>query len=448
MGRRYSTGALLTICLALLPVVAQADRAIVVGVDTYQHLADPETGQHPNLGGCVNDAQAMTAILRQYHFDVTVLVQEHATRQAILDALGEARDSGDRGRFLFYFAGHGTTSSDGDAAILPSDASSNTERFDLRALDLNRAIKRIPASFHSVLLDCCFSGAMMRSLNQLGQCRSRYFARRSSTRTAKELFIEANDQDGNEALAGGSGICYFTACRGDEQAAETDFNGVCRGVFTYYLQSQLVDGAMTLGDLQASVGGRVADRTRDRQHPTLSPSFVNTRFLGSEDYPVSVVHHTLWDDFNADHVDRSFISLTMHPDRSMINVGDKLTLHSTIGENGYLIILERGVRGAIHLLFPRSADVEDARVTAGQIFRIPTDSGLVYAPDASGFERVRALLLPTRESAEALLNRIGDGPGETREELKRELELMPGTSGAQSAFFTSDVIFEVAEVGH
>src|SRR5437868_5582183 len=77
-------------------------KAVVVGIDKY------EASRWAPLECCSNDASAIAEVLEsdRYNFDVTLLVDEHATTtnifRTIVNVKQEARDI-----FLFYFAGHG-----------------------------------------------------------------------------------------------------------------------------------------------------------------------------------------------------------------------------------------------------------------------------------------------------------------------------------------------------
>jgi uncharacterized caspase-like protein len=80
-------------------------RALVIGIDAY--------GGGYELKGCVNDARAMTDILREKfdfsHENIRLLTDAAATKDGILDAfddLIEATNADDV--VVFFFAGHGS----------------------------------------------------------------------------------------------------------------------------------------------------------------------------------------------------------------------------------------------------------------------------------------------------------------------------------------------------
>src|ERR1700712_3798164 len=139
--RTVSLGALLgVLSLGALMPAAQADQAIVVGINRYANLPKAD------LKGCVNDAKTMKAALAKYGFQVTLLTDGQATKQGILNALqNAAAHMRPDEQFAFYFAGHGTTGKDKGANLLLADALVGSEANDLGAKDLYQQIATIPA---------------------------------------------------------------------------------------------------------------------------------------------------------------------------------------------------------------------------------------------------------------------------------------------------------------
>ena len=50
---------------------------------------------------------------------------------------------------------------------------------------------------------------------------------------------------------------------------------------------------------------------------------------------------SVWDLYNADHVNHAKVSLTMFPNQTTIAVNDQISFHVASGESGYLVVLER-----------------------------------------------------------------------------------------------------------
>jgi len=78
--------------------------ALVVGIDHYQ-----ASDMLPPLNTATNDARAVADVLqKQYGFDVSLLLNEEATRSAIVESYEHLRASTRfDDRFVIYFAGHG-----------------------------------------------------------------------------------------------------------------------------------------------------------------------------------------------------------------------------------------------------------------------------------------------------------------------------------------------------
>lgn len=128
--------------------------ALVVGVDHYEHLN--------NLSTAVYGAQEVGSTLEALGFQVDTLIEEEATRAAILDWLEKMADTtGINDRVFFYFAGHAVTRpatrSSGEAGYLQF---ANTRRYR-DALSMNEMLSEaqyIRAKHVFYALDCCFSG--------------------------------------------------------------------------------------------------------------------------------------------------------------------------------------------------------------------------------------------------------------------------------------------------
>ncbi len=426
--------------LSVAPAYA-VDRAVVVGVNRYPQLADA------TLKGSVPDAQLIGKILREkYGFETQVLTDDQATRQGIIAAL---KSVGTADRFVFYFAGHGERSSERGAIILPHDALQNSERNDLPAKELNDLVRAVPAKSRTVLLDSCFSGAMARAFSRLGSrhknLRVRYYDRSKDLvlRSDEKPDVDPNRADDNDHLQkddSKSGVCYFTASRENERAGEDEFDGQPHGIFTNFLVQSLAGAKEKWSDVQPAVARKVADYMEDEQHPTLSPGFVDVEVFASKDTTPKPAL-TFWDFFNGDNVNRSQVELTMSPRSSTVKVGESVAFFATVGGSGYLVLLEKGTSGNINLLYPTSNDADDARMEAGKVKRIPPQ-GFHFEPDAPGVERLRALLLTSREATQQLLDSFRKSRSVTRSGLSKDLRVKPDP---QSTAYTSDLIFEVAE---
>jgi len=132
--------------------------ALVVGIDRYK----PPLRQ---LRTAVNDAQAIAKILRErYGFQVTLLLDDRATRASILDILYKDRGKlRENDNLLIYFAGHGHLDKDADKTYwLPADADSESNSNWISADDLNNDVRAQPARHILIISDSCFSGGLTR----------------------------------------------------------------------------------------------------------------------------------------------------------------------------------------------------------------------------------------------------------------------------------------------
>lgn len=438
---------LLILAMLLAAVPARADEAVVVGIDRYPSLR-PEA----RLGGCVNDARLMAERLERAGFHVKLLTDEAATRQGILQALAEARAANSpQERFAFYFSGHGT----GGVAphLLTADSVEGSYDRDLGAAELDEAVRAVPASARTVLLDSCFSRIFATSRGLAPALRTRHYEKVISRGlAAQDEPARRGDTTAHLSADPKDPVAWFVASRREEPAQEDEFSGEVHGVFTYYLASRLLSNRVMWGDLQAQVTSLVAERTGDLQHPTLSPGYADTLVFGgpaqvqaSEEAPSS---SDAWEVFNRDRVEPGRLDLAMKPAASTVRVGDLLTFSVGVGSEGYLVLVERGVTGQVHLLYPSVPEVSLSEVRAGQRVEIPVP-GKAFSPDRPGTERVRALLFGSRSEAEAFLRAFGAAPAEFDRFVgamrARDLRLVSAREGAVGGggMWTADVFFQV-----
>lgn len=412
---------------ATLASEARADRALVVGINRYPNLEEKW-----QLDGCVNDATEMAAVLRQYGFEVTLLLNEKATRAGILDAIrtvgGAVRPDE---RFVFYYAGHGTRiDEEGKAALVPCDIRPGSDDALIRTEELYRVVREVKAKSRTVLLDACYSGGMLARALPLGTAVKVRFYSRDIGGGARSLPV--NGRNSLRDLAPPSSpVCYFAAARDNEVAAEvrvTPRPGVPpkpRGVFTWCLQQQLVEHARepsrpAWGEVQAVVSREVQRRV-STQHPTLLPTYTDVALFESRDsqvQPAPIAQINLLDHFHQDRVDPERVRLTMTPDNSIVEIGEQFSFRIETGPDtkGYLIALEKGTRGGIRLLHPvkiangriAKGTVEDAYVEGARTIRIPEDldPNLRLEADEPGVERVKVFLYQSQSQAKALLEAL------------------------------------------
>ncbi len=188
-------------------------RALLVGIDAYENVS--------NLGGCVNDVDALCPLLARNddgspNFDCQTRTTRSGavTRDSLLVAVDELLAPG-ADVALLYFAGHGTSQGT-DVALVASNGTVATP-----GVAFSEVLSKVRGSSVGeviVILDCCFAGAA-GGLPQL---------------------------DGATAVMR-SGVSILAASRGDQTSAESDAG---RGAFSGFLEGALEGGA-------AEVLGRV-----------------------------------------------------------------------------------------------------------------------------------------------------------------------------------------------
>ncbi len=131
--------------------------ALVVGINKYKHWT--------SLRSAANDAQAVADVLRSHYGykDVTLLLNEQATRRNILSALDDFTRLSEQDSLLVYYAGHGWMDDYQNGFWVPHEAPRDS-KFDYVANSriVNDYFKKYRVRHLLVVADSCFSGALMR----------------------------------------------------------------------------------------------------------------------------------------------------------------------------------------------------------------------------------------------------------------------------------------------
>ncbi len=251
MQRRTTVVAVLFLAIALtIPILAEPSkkRALLIGINDYtaSRLSAPESAQStgrncPNLDGAVNDVDLMReVVLHSYGFkaaDITVLKDQEATRQAILDGLAHLATTAQRDdTILFYFSGHGSQVLNSrsietdklDESIVPADSRRGAR--DIRDKELQNWFNRIldRGARLTIVIDACHSGSVARGL--AGGLHVRQ--------------VDTDPRDVADASTGplpeDRGALILSAARDYEPAFEVK-DDVIRGAFTWALVRALRD---------------------------------------------------------------------------------------------------------------------------------------------------------------------------------------------------------------
>lgn len=234
--------------------------ALLVGIN---HYASPTV---PDLGGCVNDVAAMSALLRDQwgvaDDAITVLTNEAATHARIqaafqdrllapLQAWVAGGRTGEAPALLFYFSGHGSRAlaankpSGFDETLVPHD-SRLTDVYDIKDWEVGQWLTQLTQYTDNVtvIFDCCHSGSGTRGdtklVTDVRGCPEdlRPQPAADGTITAAPVMRGALDLGQPHAQIN---YVLLAACRNDEKAHEAALGEQARrhGVLTYWLLAAL-----------------------------------------------------------------------------------------------------------------------------------------------------------------------------------------------------------------
>lgn len=241
-------------------------RALCVGINRY-----------PNkdlwLKGCVNDATSWAEMLVD-HFglaasQVTTLLDEQATKAAILDRLDGLIDASKRGDVLvFTNSSHGTyvadTSGDEptyDEAMCPYDM----DRHLIVDDELRQRLARLaPGVRATVISDSCFSGSVTRALPDDEAPRAR-FVNPSELGRPEIAGVRRFRPHGVAQRA--MGEVLLSGCRDDQFSWDARINGTFRGAMSFYAQEIIREAGyrITNRDLRAKLVPRLAAAHFDQE---------------------------------------------------------------------------------------------------------------------------------------------------------------------------------------
>lgn len=291
--------------------------ALLIGIDEY-----PRLGPAQQLSGCVNDVDAIEALLTSEQFrcpgrNVLKLTSPAAdparlaTRDNIIRAfrshLMENERIGSDDTVVVYYSGHGSQvpdeegdEEDGyDETIVPCDGgpdrSRRAEVRDITDDELSRLLEEVAERTHNINLffDSCHSGTITRAapapVYESAQGRARFLPA-----ATYEVAPPPRPSAGNRSRSMGpsdwlplsDGYVLISACRADERARETNFDGVSdgnvHGVLTYCLLGALseVGPQTTYYDLWTDLRLRVR-KLSPYQNPQLEGAFERTVLGGA-----------------------------------------------------------------------------------------------------------------------------------------------------------------------
>ena len=277
--------------------------AIVVGIDAYRHW--------PRLAYAANDARGVYDLLvGRYLFkpeNVTLLLDEKATRDSILAALGDRladpAQVSKEDRVFVFFAGHGATrrlpSGRSLGYIIPVDA--DLASYQSQAISMTNfqdVSEAIPAKHVFFVTDACYSGvALTRGAPPAGNSYLEEVTRRSVRQ-------------------------MLTAGGADEEVADNGPNG--HSVFTWTLLQGLEgradlsgDGYVTASELAAYVTPAVSSLSRQ------TPVFGNLAGSEGGDFVFELKHEAEYLSQESGQLEDEAIRLNTELDRIRAQLAEK-----------------------------------------------------------------------------------------------------------------------------
>jgi hypothetical protein len=261
--------------------------ALLVGINSYP------PGNLPNLSGCLNDIDAMSAVLNAIvpatELSLVTLRDRQATRSAVVRAFREhLGQAGPGDTAIFHFSGHGSRDPNGpglhETVVLYDSRQSDGRDLADRELGLLVAEVAGRSAHVVVVLDCCHAGSGTRDADQR-DTTVRVIPPDPRPRTYLPGAEAATPR--TRSLRNWSAITVdhvlLAACRPEQKAREKAIDGQCRGVFTAALQSALTDApTLTYYQLNQCVVSTVRRWQVQDQDPRLElvcASDGNLRFL-------------------------------------------------------------------------------------------------------------------------------------------------------------------------
>jgi uncharacterized caspase-like protein len=196
--------------------------ALVIGIDDYP-------APLPKLKTAVNDAKSFAGLLNsKYGFQVTMLLNQDATRDKILDAIAHFRKSlAENDSFLIYYAGHGSYDRGTDKGYwLPVDADPDpliTSR-DVSADDLITQVRGLAARHVIVISDSCFSGDLSRDAGDLSPSDgNQAYIHRMQRAPSRTLMASGSDEPVSDSGSQGHSVFAALLLQAMQSRAEKAF---------------------------------------------------------------------------------------------------------------------------------------------------------------------------------------------------------------------------------
>ena len=227
-----------------------AKKALCIGINNYP-------GTHMDLQGCVNDAQDWAAVLAERGYKTTLLLDDQATKAAMVDAMSKLIASGAKGDSLIItYSGHGTYQPDTDGdevdgldeALCPYDLQTNGSAL------IDDEIKTLFAARKGgvrllLIADSCHSGTVTRAAKAEpdADTRPRFMPmgnwlpasklpKNFAGKTVQTIVAPSGSSPLNAALDKQVGDLLLAGCKEgpNNYSYDAKIKGRYNGAFTYY----------------------------------------------------------------------------------------------------------------------------------------------------------------------------------------------------------------------
>lgn len=249
-------------------------RALCVGINEFGNL---HRGSW--LKGCVNDAEDIAKYLQDdagFPSDgITVLLDDQATKAAILAALKDILGESGVDHVVFTLSSHGTQipNTDGDteedgvdevfACYDMKEKGSNWDRDTVIVDDEFRALFATvdESVLVEVVLDTCHSGDGLRSIDLIPGRLPRFVPPPTVEGMLQvEAAAEPNRlRDLVKSIPTATRPVLFSACRSNQVASDAHFGERANGAFTYHFLKALRGGATSRAQVLAKVKAGLAE---------------------------------------------------------------------------------------------------------------------------------------------------------------------------------------------
>jgi hypothetical protein len=223
-------------------------RALCVGINQFQNYPGS------NLQGCVNDANQMIGVLKQFlgfkDADIKKLTDAQATKAAIiseLKAMVQGAVAGKYSYLVFSLSSHGTQLPDKhhdepdnyDEAFCPTDLAEKNGQWDPNHViiddELHDLFAQVPDKvLVEVYLDTCHSGTGLKACDLMPNRRPRYIAPPSMQATEEVVSLQSRGLSRRAVERVAKNVILWAACRANQTSADAYIGGAYHGAFTYY----------------------------------------------------------------------------------------------------------------------------------------------------------------------------------------------------------------------